>query len=58
MSEQPQYQYTLDGFGRTVLSTYYVKIPIGQEIIAFVNGAVISIEQHKTDPNSPGVVTN
>jgi len=56
--EQPQYQYTLDAFGRPVLSTYYVKIPIGQLIVTFANGAVISVEQHKTDPNSPGVVTN
>ena len=56
--EEPQYQYALDGTGRAVLQTYYVKIPIGQMIIAFGNGVVISIEQHKTDPNSPGVVTN
>jgi hypothetical protein len=56
--EQPQYEYGLDPFGRPVLQTYYVKIPIGQMIVSFVNGAVISIEQHKTDPNSPGVVTN
>ena len=56
--EDPQYQYTLDGFGRPVLNTYYVKIPIGQLIVAFANGAVISVTQHKTDPNSPGVVTN
>jgi hypothetical protein len=56
--EDPQYEYALDAFGRPVLQTYYVKIPIGQMIIAFVNGAVISVEQHKTDPNSPGVVTN
>jgi hypothetical protein len=56
--EEPQYQYTLDGFGRPVLQTYYVRIPIGQMIIAFANGTVISVEEHKTDPNSPGVVTN
>jgi hypothetical protein len=56
--EEPQYQYTLDAFGRPVLQTYYVKIPIGQLIVGFANGAVISVEQHKTDPNSPGVVTN
>jgi hypothetical protein len=56
--EQPQYQYTLDRFGRPFLSTYYVKIPIGQLIVTFANGTVISVEQHKTDPNSPGVVTN
>ena len=40
------------------LQTYYVKVPIGQLIVAFANGVVISVEQHKTDPNSPGVVTN
>jgi hypothetical protein len=56
--EDPQYQYTLDAFGRPVLQTYYVRVPIGQLIVAFANGAVISVEQHKTDPNSPGVVTN
>jgi hypothetical protein len=56
--EEPQYEYVLDAFGRPVLQTYYVKIPIGQLIVAFANGAVISVEQHKTDPNSPGVVTN
>jgi hypothetical protein len=56
--EDPQYQYTLDAFGRAVLQTYYVKIPIGQMIVAFTNGAVVSVEQRKTDPNSPGVVTN
>ena len=41
-----------------MLNTYYVKVPIGQLIVAFVNGAVISVEQHKSDPNAPGVVTN
>lgn len=56
--EEPQYQYALDGFGRPVLQTYYVKIPIGRLIVAFANGAVVSVEQHKTDSNSPGVVTN
>jgi hypothetical protein len=56
--EEPQYQYSLDPYGRPILQTYYVKIPIGQLIIAFANGTVISIEEHRTDPNSPGVVTN
>jgi hypothetical protein len=56
--EDPQYQYSLDPFGRPVLQTYYVKIPIGQLIVAFANGTVISVEQHQTNPNSPGVVTN
>jgi hypothetical protein len=54
----PQYEYTLDALGRPVLQTYYVKIPIGQLIVTFANGAVISVEQHKTDSNSPGVITN
>jgi len=56
--EDPQYQYSLDVYGRPVLNTYYVKVPIGQLIVGFVNGAVISVEQHKTDPNAPGVVTS
>ena len=56
--EDPQYQYTLDPYGRPYLNTYYVKVPIGQMTIAFANGVVVSFEQHKTDPNSPGVVTN
>ncbi len=56
--EDPQYEYVPDAFGRPVLQTYYVKIPIGQLVVAFANGAVIAVTQHKTDPNSPGVVTN
>ena len=56
--EVPQYNYALDGFGRPVLQTYYVKIPIGQMIVGFANGVVATIDQHQTDPNSPGVVTN
>jgi hypothetical protein len=56
--EDPQYQYSLDPFGRPVLQTYYVKIPIGQLIVAFANGTVVAVTEHKTDPNSPGVVTN
>jgi hypothetical protein len=56
--EDPQYQYSLDAYGRPVLNTYYVKVPIGQLVVTFSNGSVISIDQHKTDPNSPGVVTN
>jgi hypothetical protein len=56
--EDPQYEYTLDPYGRPVLQTYYVKIPIGQLIVGFSNGVVISVVEHKTDPSSPGVVTN
>jgi hypothetical protein len=56
--EEPQYSYALDGFGRAVLQTYYVKIPIGQMTVSFAKGVVATIDQHKTDPNSPGVVTN
>ncbi len=56
--EDPQYEYNIDAYGHPILQTYYVKVPIGQMIIQFVNGTVYSIEQHKNDPNSPGVVTN
>jgi hypothetical protein len=54
--EDPQYEYSLDSNGHPVLQTYYVKVPIGQMIIQFVNGVVYSVEQHKTDGSSPGVV--
>ena len=56
--EDPQYEYALDPFGRAVLQTYYVKIPIGQLVVGFANNLVVSVTEHKTDPNSPGVVTN
>jgi hypothetical protein len=56
--EEPQYTYAFDPFGRPVLQTYYVKIPIGQLIVGFDKGLVASVEENKTDPNSPGVVTN
>jgi hypothetical protein len=56
--QDPQYQYALNAYGRPTLQAYYVKTPIGQLIVSFANGAVISVEEHKTDPNSPGVVTN
>ena len=45
-------------YGRYQLQTYPVKVPIGQFIVNFVNGEVVSTDEHKTDPNSPGVVTN
>ncbi len=56
--EDPQYEYALDLFGRPTLQTYYVKVPVGQLVVAFANGAVVSVVQHTTDPSSPGVVTN
>ena len=56
--EEPQYSYAFDTFGRPVLQTYYVKIPIGRLIVNFTGGVVSSTEQNTTDPNSPGVVTN
>ena len=55
--EEPQYSYSMDSFGRPVMQTYYVKVPIGQEIVSFANGVVASIEQHEADPGSPGVVS-
>jgi len=56
--EEPQNYYTLNPLGRSVLQTYYVKIPVGQLIVNFENGAVTSVEEHKTDSSSPGVLTN
>lgn len=55
--EEPQNTYVMGPFGRPILQTYYVKVPIGQLIVNFANNVVVSIEDHKTDPNSPGVVT-
>jgi hypothetical protein len=45
-------------YGRLQLQTYPVKVPIGQFVVNFVNGGVVSTDEHKTDPDSPGVVTN
>jgi len=56
--EEPQYDYTINALGRPVLQTYYVKIPIGQLVVNFENGAVTSVSQHKIDPQSPGIITN
>ncbi len=56
--EDPEYEYQLNAYGQPVLQTYYVKVPIGQLIVAFANGTVVSITQHKGDPNGPGIVTN
>ncbi len=56
--EDPQYSYAMNAYGQAVLQTYYVKVPIGQLQVDFANGAVTAVTEHKTDPNSPGVVTN
>jgi hypothetical protein len=44
-----------DYYGRTTLRTYLAKVPVGQMIITFAGGVVTSIEEHKTDPDSPGI---
>jgi hypothetical protein len=56
--QDPQYDYKLDPSGRAVQQTYYVKIPVGRRIVAFAHGVVVSVEEQKTDPSSPGAVTN
>jgi hypothetical protein len=45
-------------YGRPTLQTYPVRTPIGQLIVTFSNGAVVSIKEHKTDPDSPGINTD
>lgn len=50
--EEPQYTYSFDAFGRPVLQTYYVKIPVGQMIVSFANGTVDSIDRQETQPGS------
>jgi hypothetical protein len=42
-------------YGRTLLQTLPTKVPTGQLIVTFTNGVVSAIEEHRTDPNSPGV---
>jgi len=56
--QEPQYSYTMGPFGQAVQQIYYVKVPIGQMEVDFANGAVTAITQKKSDPNSPGIVTN
>jgi len=45
-------------YGRAFVQTYPTKVPIGQISVTFANGAVSAIEEHKTDPESPGVNTD
>jgi hypothetical protein len=44
--------------GQGIATTYLAKVPIGTTIITFANGEVSSIEEHKTDPNSPSLQNN
>jgi len=53
-----QSSWVPNAYGRASLQTYPVKVPVGQLIVNFANGAVVSVDEHKTDPNSPGVVNN
>jgi hypothetical protein len=41
--------------GQTVFQTFPTKVPSGQVIVTFANGTVTAIEEHKTNPDSPGV---
>ncbi len=50
--EEPQYTYAIDPFGRPILQTYYVKIPVGQMIVGFDKGIVATVEEHTTDPGA------
>jgi hypothetical protein len=40
--------------GRAIFQTFPTKVPNGQVIVTFANGAVTAIEEHKTNPDSPG----
>jgi hypothetical protein len=53
-----QTSYVPGLYGRPALQTYPVKVPIGQLIVMFTNGVVVSIQEHKTDPDSPGINTD
>ncbi len=41
--------------GQAVIQTFPTKVPNGQVIVTFANGAVSAIEEHKTNSDSPGV---
>jgi outer membrane protein assembly factor BamE (lipoprotein component of BamABCDE complex) len=45
-------------YGRTVVQTFPTKVPIGQVIVTFADGAVSAIEEQKTNPDSPAVSPN
>jgi hypothetical protein len=53
-----QTSYVPSLYGRPILQTYPVKVPSGQLIVGFANGAVVSIQEHRTDPDSPGINTD
>jgi hypothetical protein len=53
-----QTSYAPGLYGRPTLQTYPVRTPIGQLVVTFSNGAVVSIKEHKTDPDSPGLNTD
>jgi len=56
--EVPQYTYAVDRFGRAVLQTISVKIPIGQLTVDFSNGVVTSVTESKTDLQNQDIQTN
>jgi hypothetical protein len=57
-ADQLQTSYVPGIYGRPTLETYPVKVPVGQLIVNFANDGVVSVEEHKTDPDSPGVEAN
>ena len=56
--EDPQYQYALDSFGRPGPADLLRQDSDRPDDHLVRQRDVVSVEQHKTDPNSSGVVTN
>jgi hypothetical protein len=51
----PQNSYAVDSMGQPVSQTEYDKVAIGTLTINFTNGVVTSIQEQRSDPDSPGV---
>ncbi len=53
--QTPQNDFTVDSTGQPVNRTYYERVPIGSLSVSFTNGLVSSVQEVRTDPESPGV---
>ena len=45
----PQYDYRRDTTGRLVRYTYYIKVPIGDQLVEFQEGRVTAVEEHRSE---------
>ncbi|PTY04461.1 hypothetical protein DB346_03230 [Verrucomicrobia bacterium LW23] len=49
----PETRYVRGPYGNVIAQTYYVKVPIGELIIDFSNGAVISVAENRDSASAP-----